>query len=129
MKRSHPKKPTNSELEILKVLWKRGPSTVAQVREGLPNPETTGYTTVLKLLQIMHDKKLVDRDEAFRPHVYRARLQQAETQSSLLHEFIDRTFGGSASRMIVQALSSENLSEKELEEIRKIVKHAREGKL
>jgi predicted transcriptional regulator len=114
--------PTNAELQILQILWKRGPSTVSQVLREMG--EVAGYTTVLKLLQIMHEKGIVARDEAFRPHVYRAREPEAKTQKGLLSELARKAFGGSAAKMILQAISTQTLSGEELAEIRKLVREA-----
>src|SRR5947209_4788112 len=93
MPRSSPSRPTAAELAILGVLWRRGPSTVRQVQAGLGRD--VGYTTVLKLMQIMFDKRLVGRDESQRTHVYRARLPQQQTQKQLVADLLDRVFGGS----------------------------------
>ncbi len=113
------KRPTAGELAILHVLWTRGPSTVREVHELLSAERPTGYTTVLKLLQIMADKDLVRRDEKRRAHVYRAHIPREQTQAQLVSDLVDRAFGGSASRLVVQALSSKRASAKELAEIRR----------
>jgi predicted transcriptional regulator len=109
--------PTEAELEILRVLWERGPSTVRDVHEHLDR-RPTGYTTVLKLLQIMTEKGLVRRDERERAHVYHARLPQVETQRQLVGDLLDRAFGGSAARLVMQALASKQTSREELARIR-----------
>jgi predicted transcriptional regulator len=114
-------RPTDAELAILGVLWRRGPSTVRQVHEELSRREPGGYTTVLKLLQIMTDKRLVTRDESQRAHVYAARLPEEETQSRLVRDLLDRAFEGSASRMVMRALSSRPASAAELAEIRELL--------
>lgn len=114
-------RPTEGELALLRVLWERGPSTVRQVWEGLDEATRPGYTTVLKLLQIMNGKGLVERDDAQRAHVYRARLTQDETQSQLVGDLVDRAFKGSSARLVMQALSSRPASRTELEEIRKLL--------
>lgn len=90
-------RPTDAELAILTVLWRRGPSTVQQVRDALEKLQPTGYTTALKQLQIMAAKGLVDRDESQRSHVYRARLSETVTQRQLVDDLMERAFGGSAS--------------------------------
>jgi len=113
------KRPTAGELAILDVLWTHGPSTVREVHELLSAAKPTGYTTVLKLLQIMAAKDLVRRDEKRRAHVYRARIPREQTQAQLVTDLVDRVFGGSASRLVMQALSSKRSSAKELAEIRR----------
>ncbi|HXG67466.1 MAG TPA: BlaI/MecI/CopY family transcriptional regulator [Blastocatellia bacterium] len=115
-------RPTDNELEILRVLWERGPSTVREVQEALNETKPTGYTTVLKMLQIMTDKGLVRRDEAQRAHVYEARLAQEQTQQQLVQDLLDRVFGGSASRLVLQALATKKkASSAELAEIRQVI--------
>lgn len=116
-----PPRPTDAELSILKVLWELGPSTVRQVMERLCMDRPTGYTTVLKLMQIMTEKGLVSRDESRRTHVYRAARPQDQTQRQLVGDLLDRAFGGSASNLVMQALSSRRASAEELEEIRKLL--------
>jgi predicted transcriptional regulator len=112
-------RPTDSELAILGVLWQRGPSTVRQVHEALG--EQTGYTTILKLLQIMIEKGLVTRDESERTHVYQARLAEEETQQQLVSDLLERAFSGSAKKLVMQALSTRKASPAELAEIRKLL--------
>src|SRR5688572_7062122 len=112
-------RPTGGELEILSVLWHRGPSTVGEVREALGGQ--TGYTTVLKLLQIMTDKGLVRRDESRRSHVYRAAAAAEQTQRRLVSDLIERAFAGSAAKLVMQALATRPASEKELAEIRSLL--------
>jgi predicted transcriptional regulator len=124
MPRSLPR-PTDAELAILGVLWERGPCTVRQVHEALSGRET-GYTTTLKLMQIMADKRLVDRDESARTHVYTASRPAAQTQGQLLDDLVDRAFGGSAAALVLRALSSRETSDEELAEIRKLIDEARE---
>ena len=121
------KRPTPAELEILHVLWTRGPSTVRDVHEQLNADKATGYTTVLKLLQIMAEKDLVSRDVKQRAHVYQARVPREKTQSQLVRDLVDKVFGGSASNLVMHALSSKRASAKELAEIRKTL-DAMEGK-
>ena len=113
------RKPTDAELSILRVLWARGPSTVRQVAEVLGN--ATGYTTVLKLLQIMADKGLVVRDESSRTHVYEAAYSEDQTQRQLVTDLLDRAFGGSAAKLVLQALNAKKTSPEELAEIRKLL--------
>ena len=114
-------RPTAGELAILHVLWTRGPSTVRDVHEQLSAERPTGYTTVLKLLQIMAEKKLVRRDETRRAHVYRDGIPREQTQAQIVGDLVDRVFGGSASRLVMQALSSKRASATELAEIRRVL--------
>ena len=113
--------PTPAELEILGVLWKRGPSTVREVQEALDEDRPTGYTTVLKLLQIMTEKQLVSRDERARAHVYVARLPEAHTQRQLVSDLLDRAFGGSAMKLVMHALSAKKTSPDEIARIRRML--------
>ena len=114
-------RPTDSELDILRVLWNRGPSTVRDVFEDLNQTKPTGYTTVLKLMQIMAEKNLVRRNEKNRAHVYEARLPEEQTQNQLVGDLLDRAFGGSASRLVMRALSNTRTSAEDLSEIRRII--------
>ena len=118
-----PPRPTDVELSILSVLWRHGPGSVREVlnrynegREG-----AAGYTTVLKMLQIMSDKGLVERDDSRRPQVYRARLSEEQTQQQLLSDLLDKAFGGSAKKLVLQALAGREASEKELSQIETIL--------
>jgi BlaI family transcriptional regulator, penicillinase repressor len=119
-------RPTESELGILRVLWTRGPSTVREVHGALAG--TTGYTTVLKLMQIMAEKGLVERDEEQRAHVYRARLPQEQTERQLVGDLLQRAFGGSAARMVVQLLSSSQASPREVAELRQLLDEYERGR-
>lgn len=121
-------RPTDAELEILNVLWERGPSTVREVYEVLLESKDIGYTTVLKLMQIMSEKGLVSRDETDRRHVYEAERAQAETQRQLLSDLLDRAFNGSATQLVMQALSSKKASREELAEIRRMLDELERGK-
>ncbi len=114
-------KPTEAELAILRVLWKLGPCTVRKVQEELSRVRETGYTTALKLLQIMYEKNLVNRDDSSRVHVYQARLTEEETQKRLVTDLLNRAFDGSAHRMVMQALSVNRSSPEELEEIQSML--------
>ena len=114
-------RPTDAELAILAVLWDRGPSTVRQVHEVLAESRETGYTTTLKLMQIMAEKGLVTRDETARTHVYAARAPQVETQRQLVSDLVDRAFGGSAAALVMQALSARDASPDEIAEIHRLV--------
>ena len=118
---SEPPMPTDAELAILRVLWQHGPSTVREVQDRLDRDEPIGYTTVLKLLQIMLEKGLVSRDESQRAHVYAAAVSEPATQRRLLDDLMERAFGGSAQRLVAQALGSERISADELEEIRALL--------
>ncbi len=106
---------------ILQVLWDRGPSTVRQVHACLENKTDAGYTTTLKLMQIMAEKGLVRRDERERAHVYRATLKQVETQGRLVDDLVERAFGGSAAALVMRALSTKKASRAELAEIRRLL--------
>jgi predicted transcriptional regulator len=114
-------KPTDGELAILRVLWTRGPSTVRDVHEALAASKDTGYTTTLKLMQIMAAKGLVTRDGSARTHVYAARQSEARTRGQLVADLIERAFGGSAAALVMQALSSQPASPDELREIQRAI--------
>jgi BlaI family transcriptional regulator, penicillinase repressor len=114
-------RPTVAELEILGVLWEHGPRSVREILHILNETKTTGYTTVLKLLQIMTEKGLVNRDETQRPQIYRARYAREHTQRQLLHDLVQRAFGGSVKVLVLQALASRKSSPEELEEIEKLL--------
>jgi BlaI family penicillinase repressor len=116
-------KPTNAELAILRVLWTSGPSTVRQVHDALAaaTGRPVGYTTALKLLQIMTDKGLVTCDTSARAHVFTARASESATQHRLVNELVDRAFGGSALRLVQHALSSKRVSAQELRQIRRLL--------
>ena len=111
-------KPTDAELAILRVLWRLKSATVRQVQEALNQERETGYTTVLKLMQIMHEKQLLTRDESERTHVYKAALSEEQTQRQLVDHLLERAFGGSARQLVMQVLSSRKASSKELAQIR-----------
>ncbi|MDQ3747086.1 MAG: BlaI/MecI/CopY family transcriptional regulator [Acidobacteriota bacterium] len=121
-------RPTDAELEILKVLWRRGPSTVREVFETLGEARGTGYTTVLKLMQIMAAKRLVKRDEGERAHRYEAALAEDETQRRLVGELVQKAFDGSAKKLVLQALSSRRATADELAEIRQMLDELEGGK-
>lgn len=112
-------KPTDSELEILNILWEKGPSTVRDVHAELEKIKDAGYTTTLKLMQIMHDKGLLKRDTGNKSHVYTPNISQEKTQGQLLKRMIDNVFNGSASQLVMQALGNHKADKKELDEIRK----------
>jgi predicted transcriptional regulator len=111
-------KPTESELEILALLWELKEASVRQIHERLAETKDTGYTTTLKIMQIMHAKGIVSRDEQNRSHIYRPATNQKETQNSLLKNLVNTAFGGSAQNLVMQALGQENPSKEELDEIR-----------
>ena len=113
------RKPTDAELAILRVLWARGPSTVRQVAEDMGREG--GYTTVLKLLQIMTEKRLVRRDESARTHVYEAAFSQDHTERQLVTDLLDRVFDGSAAKLVLQALAATKAGPEELDEIKKLI--------
>jgi predicted transcriptional regulator len=122
-------RPTDAELAILRVLWERGPSTVRQVHEVLvARVGQTAYTTALKLLQIMTEKGLVRRDDTDRTHVFAPRLSEEQTQRQLVRDLLDRAFGGSASKLVMQALNARRATPEELGEIRKLIEARREGR-
>jgi len=121
MKKPTPPRPTDTELAILRVLWRIGPATVRAVQEELVRHEDTGYTTVLKMLQIMTEKGLVKRDESERSHVYEPAFSEQSVQRQLVGHLLDRAFGGSAQKLVLQALASKKSSPKELAEIRRLL--------
>lgn len=114
-------KPTDSELEILTILWEKGPSTVRDIHEILATAKDTGYTTTLKTMQNMHNKGILDRAEQGRGHLYTPSLSEKETQGSLLSNFVNATFGGSAKKLIMRALGESNPSQEEIKEIRNLL--------
>ncbi len=120
-KKSNLPKPTDAELSILRVLWERGPSTVREVWEQLSPEQGTGYTTILKICQIMFDKGLLSRDETARSHVYSAARSQDQTQREVIRHLLDRVFSGSAPKLVMQALATKKATRAELAEIRKLL--------
>ncbi len=114
-------RPTEGELQILRVLWHRGPSTVRQINDVLNEHHRTGYTTTLKLMQIMLVKKILRRNESVRPQVYRPAASQGQTQRQLVGDRLDRVFDGSASRFVLQVLAAKRATPEELAEIRKLL--------
>jgi len=122
-----PPRPTQAELEILGVLWERGPCSVREVHEHLVESRASGYTTILKQLQIMVGKGLVMRDESGRTHVYRAALAREQTQRQLVRDLLERAFGGSASQLIQQALATHRASPEEMREIRRLLDRRERG--
>jgi BlaI family transcriptional regulator, penicillinase repressor len=114
-------KPTESELEILQILWSKGLATVREVHEDLASTKDVGYTTTLKLMQIMHEKGLVKRDDSMRTHVYQAAVNKERTQKHLLGKMIDSLFGGSPTQLVIQALGEHKASPEELEKIQALL--------
>ena len=120
-------RPTPAELEILRVLWQRGPSTVREIHGTLSGTRPTGCTTVLKMLEIMTDKGLVGRDERQRAHVYAARLAEAQTQRQLVRDLLDRAFDGSAMKLVMHALAARKSSPEEIARIRRLLDEIEAG--
>lgn len=120
MSKAHPR-PTESELEILQVLWSEGPSTVREVNNLLNLEREVGYTTTLKHLQLMAEKLLVTRDTSSRTHIYKAKILEADTQRNLVKSLVEKVFGGSAMDLVMQALGNHQASPQELEEIKRLI--------
>jgi len=118
---SQPPRPTEAELSILRVLWERGAQSVRDVQKTLNASKPTGYTTVLKLMQIMTEKGLVERDETVRPQIYKPSYSQQQTQKQLLGDLLQRAFGGSVKDLVLQALSTKKSSRSELEAIEELL--------
>jgi len=114
-------KPTESELEILRVLWARTTASVRDVHEELAKHKEVGYTTTLKLMQIMHEKGLVKRDDSIKTHIYQANVSREKTQKQMVGKMIDTLFGGSPTELVLQALGNHKASAVELEEIQKLI--------
>lgn len=119
-------KPTEAELEILQILWEKGEATVRNVNESLnkkrdSNLKEIGYTTTLKLMQLMHEKGLASRNEESRTHIYAAKIKEGVMQKALLEKFVDKTFRGSAMKMVMQALGNHETSKEELDEIKALI--------
>ncbi|MGR3812218.1 BlaI/MecI/CopY family transcriptional regulator [Jiulongibacter sp. NS-SX5] len=114
-------KPTEAELEILQVLWAQGPSSVREVNTELNKTKDVGYTTTLKIMQLMLGKNLVSRTEQGRFHIYAASVSKEDTQNQLLRKFVDSTFGGSTMNLVMQALGNHTASKEELDEIKKLL--------
>ncbi|MDQ3062287.1 MAG: BlaI/MecI/CopY family transcriptional regulator [Acidobacteriota bacterium] len=117
-------KPTKAELEILAVIWEREAATVREVHEIINARKPTGYTTILKMLQIMNEKGLVERDKTNRAHVYRARIKQNETGKQMLSDVLQKVFGGSALKLVQQVLETETTTAEDLREIRRMIQEA-----
>ena len=123
MKRPSSSKPTEAELAILHILWQTGPATVRQVHERLAENRDVGYTTTLKNMQNMAHKRLLHRDDTQRSHVYTAAIRQEDTQRVLLDRFLASAFGGSASRLVMQALGQQKTTPEELQQIKDLIRH------
>nr|NQU89778.1 BlaI/MecI/CopY family transcriptional regulator [Bacteroidota bacterium] len=121
-------RPTEAELEILQVLWEKGPSPVRTVNDELSRKREIGYTTTLKLMQIMAEKGLLTRLKEGRGHVYSCAIQQNDTQQQMLDRLLNGVFGGSATKLVMQALGNSKTSEKELNEIKKYIENLEGGK-
>ena len=127
MKKAQLQKPTESELEILQVLWKEGPSSVRSVNDKLNEKKPVGYTTTLKMMQIMFEKGLLERFKENRGHTYKPVFQQDETQSLLLDKILETAFGGSAMKLVMQALGRHNPNKDEMEKIRELLNKIERG--
>src|SRR5258708_35624954 len=114
-------KPTESELEILQILWTKGVATVREVHEELAHTKDVGYTTTLKLMQIMNEKGIVKRDDSMRTHIYQAAVNKERTQKHLLSKMIDSLFGGSSTQLVIQALGETKASPDELQKIQALL--------
>jgi BlaI family transcriptional regulator, penicillinase repressor len=114
-------KPTDSELEILHLLWQEGPVSVRHINDILNDRREVGYTTTLKLMQIMNEKGLVERDTAAKTHIYRASIAEHTTKNNLIQDFIDTTFQGSAMNLVMQALGNTKTSQTELDELKALI--------
>jgi predicted transcriptional regulator len=126
MPRKPSPQPTDVELAILRVLWEHGPSSVRQVHNLLKTRRRVGYSTTLKMMQVMHEKGLLLRDERVRPQLYRAARSREKTQVGLIDDLVEKAFGGAASRLLVRALSAKRVSPAELAEIKRLI-HELEG--
>jgi len=129
MARQKTPRPTDRELTILRILWDKGPSTVREVNEAMSKCEETGYTTTLKLMQIMAEKGLLRRDESGRQHVYRPAFTEEKTQKQLVGDLLQRAFSGSAEKLVMRVLSAKKVSAKELTKIRKLLNELEGEKL
>lgn len=127
MNRNGVPRPTDAELAILQVLWQRGASTVRQVQDALKTERGTGYTTTLKLMQIMYEKGLLRRDDSERSHVYEAAVSQQKTERRIVGDLLDQVFDGSARQLVLHALSVKKSSRAELDEIRKMIDELEKG--
>ncbi len=122
MPRKSASQPTEVELQILAVLWQRGPSTVRQIHNALKDTRDTGYSTTLKMMQVMTEKGLLLKDESRRPQVYRPAISEEQAQTHLLDDLIQRAFGGAADKLVLRAVTSRHMSPEELAQIRRLLK-------
>ena len=125
-KRQSLPKPTEAELELLRVLWEKGPATVRELHDEVNLQRAVGYTSVLKILQIMTEKGLVEREESAKAHIYRAAASQEDTQNQLLRDLSERLFSGSAAQLAMHALAMQPTSAEELDEIRNLIEQKRQ---
>ncbi len=125
---SHKNKPTDTELEILQILWQKGPSSVRDVNDTMSQDKEIGYTTTLKLMQIMNEKELTQRDTASRTHIYSAKVEEETVKSGLLKSFINTAYRGSASSLVMQALGQSNASMEELDQIKSLIQKIEDRK-
>lgn len=125
---SNKNKPTETELEILQILWQKGPSSVRDVNDAMSHDKEIGYTTTLKLMQIMNEKELTDRDTASRTHIYTAKVEEEKVKSGLLKNFINSAYRGSASSLVMQALGQSNASLEELDQIKSLIQQIEDKK-
>ncbi len=121
-------KPTESELEILQILWQKGEATVREINDELNSHRDVGYTTTLKLLQIMLEKGIVSREDSTRTHVYKAAVAEADTQNMLISKFVDTAFRGSAMKLVMHALGNHNATKNELNELKKLIENLEKNK-
>ncbi len=121
-------KPTESELEILQILWQKGQATVREINDDLNINREVGYTTTLKLMQIMLEKGILERDDATRTHIYKATIAEADTQKLLLNKFVEATFRGSAMKLVMQALGNHEASKSELNDLKKLIENLEKTK-
>ena len=121
-------RPTDGELQILQVLWNQGPSTVKEVNEFLSEDREVGYTTTLKIMQIMHDKGLLSREKDGRTHIYKAKVSREQTQSQMVNKLLNTAFKGSAAQLVMSALGNHETSEEELDKIRRFLDELEGGK-
>lgn len=128
MKKNDQSNPTPSELAILQILWKDGPSTVKYIHEKLSEEKEVVYTTILKTMQVMCEKGMLRRRAKGRKHIYQAAVNQDETQDALLDRFLNKTFGGSASKLVLKALGNYNASKEELDQIRQFLESKKNKK-
>ncbi len=121
-------KPTEAELEVLGLLWNNGPSTVKEINDLLNQEKEVGYTTTLKIMQIMFDKNILTREKLGRSHIYNAAINKGETQGILLEKFLKTTFSSSASKLVMQAIGRASTTQNEIDEIKKYLEMLEKGK-